>query len=199
MERSYKEAVKHRRSCYAITNRSPIGEAEIEERVRWTIAHVPSAFNSQSSRLVLLLGEHHPKLWRLVRETLRGIVPPEAFAATEQKIGSFAAGYGTVLYFEDESVVKDLQERYPAYAENFPVWSAQTSAMHQITLWTLLDDAGLGASLQHYNPLIDREVSRIWALPAAWRLIAQMPFGAPAGAAAPKTFLPVEDRIRVFK
>ena len=37
----------------------------------------------------------------------------------------------------------------------------------------------MGASLQHYNPLIDDEVRRVWNLSDDWKLIAQMPFGVP--------------------
>ena len=44
-----------------------------------------------------------------------------AFAKTEEKIdNSFACGYGTVLFFEDQTVVKGLQEAFPSYQENFP-------------------------------------------------------------------------------
>lgn len=58
--------------------------------------------------------------------------------------------------------------------------------MHQLAIWTMLDDMGLGASLQHYNPLIDDEVRRTWQLPAEWMLIAQMPFGTPLDVPAPR-------------
>lgn len=199
MKRTYKEAIEHRRSYYAIDSRSPVGDAEIEELVRFTVAHVPSAFNSQSSRVVLLLGEHHAKVWSIVKQTLREIVPAAVFENTEKKINAFASGYGTVLYFEDQREVEALQKQFPPYAEQFPHYSEQTSAMHQITLWTLLEDAGLGASVQHYNPLIDDEVRRTWNLPAAWKLIAQMPFGAPLQEPEDKIFKPLEDRMRVFK
>ena len=47
--------------------------------------------------------------------------------------------------------------------------------MHQFAIWTMLEDMGLGASLQHYNPLIDDEVRRTWNLPGDWMMIAQMP------------------------
>ena len=92
---------------------------------------------------------------------------------------SFKAGYGTVLFFEDEAIVKSLQEKFVAYAENFPIWSHQASGMHQLVVWTGLEAEGLGASLQHYNPLIDDEVKQEWNVPANWKLIAQMPFGNP--------------------
>ena len=166
MERSFSEALKHRRTYYSITNQSPISDQEIECIVSTVVRHVPSAFNSQSTRVVLLLGESHKKLWKIVKDALKKIVPADAFVKTEEKIDhSFACGYGTVLFFEDQKVVKGLQEAFPSYQENFPGWSLQTSAMHQLAMWTMLEDVGFGASLQHYNPLIDEEVRRTWNLP----------------------------------
>lgn len=189
-----------RRSYYALSADSPISDAQIEEIVRFAVKHVPSAFNSQSTRLVLLLHEHHAALWKIVKRTLRAIVAEDAFARTAEKIErSFAAGYGTVLFYEDAAVVRSLQQRFPLYAGNFPVWSEHTSAMHQLAVWTLLEDAGFGASLQHYNPLIDKEVRARWRLPEDWRLVAQMPFGLPAATPLEKTFEPVDARMRVFR
>jgi uncharacterized protein len=200
MEKSFKEALKHRRSYYSITDRSPISDKEIEEIIDLAVTHVPSAFNSQSTRIVLLLGRNHRKLWEIVKSTLRKMMSPEAFRNTEAKIDrSFAGGYGTVLFFEDQDVVRELQERFPDYKDNFPGWSVQTSAMHQFAVWTMLEDAGLGASLQHYNPLIDEEVRSTWALPANWHLIAEMPFGMPAGEPGDKEFKELSERVRVFK
>lgn len=200
MDRNLKEALLHRRSYYALSPESPVSDAQIEQIVRFAVKHIPSAFNSQSARLVLLLHEHHDTLWKIVKRALRAVVPDDAFARTEEKIDrSFASGYGTVLFFEDTKVVRDLQQRFPLYAGNFPVWSEHTSAMHQIAVWTMLEDAGFGASLQHYNPLIDQEVHERWSLPGEWRLIAQMPFGLPAGEPGEKTFCPVDARIRIFR
>ena len=82
MEKSFKEALKHRRTYYAITNQSPISDKEIEEIIDFAVTHVPSAFNSQSTRVVLLLGDNHRKLWQLVKNTLWKIVTPEAFKNT---------------------------------------------------------------------------------------------------------------------
>ena len=104
-----------------------------------------------------------------------------------------------LLFFEDQKVVKGLQEAFPAYQENFPGWSLQTSAMHQLAIWVMLEDVGFGASLQHYNPLIDEEVRRAWDLPEHWHLIAEMPFGLPLGKPGEKEFQPLEERVRIFK
>lgn len=200
MKRTFSEALKHRRTYYSISNQSPISDSEIEQIVNFAVTHVPSAFNSQSTRAVLLLGDSHQKLWTIVKDTLKKIVPAEAFVKTEEKINhSFAAGYGTVLFFEDQTVVKGLQDAFPSYQENFPGWSLQTSAMHQLTVWTMLEDAGFGASLQHYNPLIDAEVRRTWDIPESWSLISQMPFGTPAGDPGAKEFQPLESRVKIFK
>ncbi|HJD75583.1 MAG TPA: nitroreductase family protein [Bacteroides reticulotermitis] len=200
MKRTFTEALKNRRTYYSISNQSPISDSEIEQIVNFAVTHVPSAFNSQSTRAVLLLGDSHQKLWGIVKDTLKKIVPAEAFAKTEEKINhSFAGGYGTVLFFEDQTVVKGLQDAFPSYQENFPGWSLQTSAMHQLTVWTMLEDAGFGASLQHYNPLIDAEVRRTWNLPETWNLIAQMPFGTPVGDPGAKEFQPLESRVKIFK
>lgn len=197
---NFKEAVKNRRSIYQITNISPISDTEIEEIVNFAVTHVPSSFNSQSTRVVLLLGEQHKKLWEITKNILKEIVPPENFPATESKIDtSFAAGYGTILFFEDQETVENLQKSFPAYSDNFPKWSEQTSAMHQFAIWTMLEDAGLGASLQHYNPLIDKKVSNTWNIKPTWKLIAQMPFGKPLAPAGEKEFKPLSERVLVFK
>lgn len=200
MGKSFKEALQNRRTYYTISNKSLISDQEIEDIVKFAVTNVPSAFNSQSTRVVLLLGENHKKLWNITKETLRKIVPAEAFPTTEGKIdGAFAAGYGTVLFFEDKSVVKGMQDAFPAYQEHFPVWSNHTSAMHQLTIWTMLEEAGFGASLQHYNPLIDEEVIKTWNLPATWKLVAEMPFGVPTRGPGEKEFKPLDERVKIFK
>ncbi|GHT17297.1 nitroreductase [Bacteroidia bacterium] len=194
------QAIEHRRSFYFIDNQSTVSDKEIRELVEFAVRYTPSAFNSQSSRAVVLLHQHHEKFWQIVKNTLRGIVPPESFANTEKKINSsFSCGYGTILFFEDTSVVENLQKSFPLYADNFPIWSEQTSGILQFTIWTLLEDAGLGASLQHYNPLIDSEVRSMWHLPESWQLRAQMPFGTPKAQPDAKEFLPVEERVKMFE
>lgn len=199
MERYFSEAMEHRRSYYSLTNQSLITDQEIEAIIEKAVRHVPSAFNSQSTRVVLLLGEARRKLWQIVKETLKKVVTESTFALTEKKIEhSFESGYGTVLFFEDQNVVKKLQETFPIYQDRFPDWSLQTSAMHQFAIWTMLEDAGFGASLQHYNPLIDEEVRQTWNLPESWLLIAEMPFGVPLHEPAQKEFQPIEERVRIF-
>ncbi|GAA0361335.1 nitroreductase family protein [Bacillus horti] len=192
-------AIKERRSIYAISKESPISDERIQEVVEYAINHTPSAFNSQSSRAVILLHENHNKLWDITKETLRKVVGEGDFSGTEEKMASFRNGYGTVLFFEDQSVVEYLQEQFALYKDNFPVWSNQSSGMLQYNVWTAFSIEGLGASLQHYNPLIDDEVKKEWGIPDSWKLIAQLPFGKPAAPAGEKEFAPIDTRLKVFK
>ena len=68
MERTFSEALKNRRTYYSITDQSPIPDQEIECIINLAVRHVPSAFNSQSTRVVLLLGKSHKKLWNIVKD-----------------------------------------------------------------------------------------------------------------------------------
>ena len=90
-------------------------------------------------------------------------------------------------------------EQFPSYANYFPQYSEHTAGMHQFAVWTMLREAGIGATLQHYQPLIDEEVAKTWNIDPEWKLIAQMPFGNPTGEAGEKQFSPIEDRLKVFK
>lgn len=197
---TFREAVAHRRTCYALSAESPITEEELLDLLDTALRDAPSAFNVQSSRLVLLLGVAHRRLWDIVKEELLRLVPPEAATRTREKIDTaFAAGYGTVLFYEDRTLTERQKVTYPIYADQIDNYSLQGSAMLQFIVWTLLADAGLGASLQHYNPLIDRRVAEEWDIDPAWKLIAQMPFGTPLIAPAPKEqHLAPESRRRVF-
>ena len=192
-------AVQKRRSIYALGNKKVLPEQEVVKIVRTALKHAPTAFNSQSSRVVLLLGKEYQALWQIVKEELKKIVPADKFAPTESKINSFAQGLGTILFFEDQNVIKNLQEKYSLYKENFPVWSEQANGMLQYIIWTALEEKGLGASLQHYNPLIDEQVKKRWNLPVNWKLIAQMPFGSIAHKPDKKEFAPLKDRLKICK
>ncbi|TLS49567.1 nitroreductase family protein [Paenibacillus antri] len=192
-------AVKHRRSYYGIGNKKVVSEERIQEIVGEAVLHTPSSFNSQSARVLVLFGQHHDKLWSITTETLRKIVPADQFDATQQRMNGFAAGYGTILFFEDESVVEGLQQKFPTYKDNFPLWSLQSNGMLQYVVWTALELEGLGCSLQHYNPLIDDEVRSAWNVPKEWKLIAQMPFGNPTQQPGDKSFEPLEKRMKVHQ
>jgi predicted oxidoreductase (fatty acid repression mutant protein) len=90
------EAIKNRRTIYPLKKESPIPDAKIEEIVTEALLHVPSSFNSQSTRMVILLKEEHVKLWDIAKETLKAVVPADQYPSTEQKLSMFQGAYGTV-------------------------------------------------------------------------------------------------------
>ena len=192
------DQLAQRRTIYNIGKNVNAAPTEVDQLIRSAVRLSPSAFNSQSSRVVNLFGQAHQDFWNIVKHTLSQIVPAESFKATSDKIDSFAAGFGTALFFEDQDVVKGLQEQFAAYADNFPVWSEHSTAIAQFAVWMALSERGLGASLQHYNPIIDVDVAKKFNIPANWKLRAQLVFGSVEAPAGEKDFMDDEKRFKSF-
>lgn len=197
MTNAFIAAATRRRSQYALGRKLPLSQAETTALIQEAVRQAPSSFNSQSSRAVILYGEESLKFWGFVEDALRRIVPADAFSDTKAKLDGFAAGAGTVLFYEDSAPVKALQEQFPLYADNFPIWSEHSTGMAQYAVWTALAEADIGASLQHYNPLPDAAVAAEWDIPSTWTLRAQMPFGSHEGGFGEKTFIDDATRFRV--
>ncbi len=195
---TFTEIIQKRRSIYSLGKESKQNKESIIERVKLAVLHTPSAFNSQSARVILLFNENSDKLWEITRRCLQKIVPANAFENTSKKIDSFKAGFGTVLFFEDQTVVNDLMSKYAAYKDNFPLWSLQSNGMLQYHIWLALAEMNIGASLQHYNPIIDEEVRKEWNINPTWKLLAEMPFGSTNQPANAKDFQPIEQRLKIF-
>ncbi|MFA5449101.1 MAG: nitroreductase family protein [Clostridia bacterium] len=193
------KAIANRRSIYALGNEEIVDRERIETIVTEVVRHTPSPYNSQSTRVVLLFGKESKRLWQITLDTLKARISAAQYPKTEEKINnSFASGYGTILFFEEQAVVEGFQKQFPSYADNFAVWSEHTNAMHQFAIWTALEAEGLGASLQHYNPIIDDAVKKEWDLPASWTLRAQIPFGKPLMTPGEKEFADISMRVKVF-
>ncbi len=192
--------MENRRSHYHLGSDCGIEEGQIIDMIDRVILATPSAFNGQTTRIALLMGIHHYRLWEIVKHTLSERISPEAMAKSVEKIDrSFLAGCGTVLFFEDMEIVERQKQEFPTYAEAMSVYSEQTSAMHQFAIWCMLEDMGFGASLQHYNPLIDSRVAEEWSIPTSWLLRAEMPFGIPLSEPAPREqHLPLAERRLIF-
>lgn len=171
------QAIQHRRTIYALDKNIPIDDKKIEQIAKHAVLHVPSSFNSQSARLVVLVKEEHDKFWDITTEVLKAIVPAEQWEHTSNRVAGFRAAYGTILFYEASGPVKKLQETYEIYADKFPQWSEHTSAMHQYAMWTMLEAEGVGCNLQHYNPLPDQKAAATWNIPQDWSLKAQLVFG----------------------
>lgn len=191
------QSLKKRRTQYALGKNVSLDKNQLTDLVKEAIRQTPSSFNSQSSRAVILFGAQSEKFWSLTRQALSKIVPAEAFAPTAAKLDSFAAGVGTVLFYEDQAVVTGMQEKFALYADNFPVWSEQAGGMAQFAVWLALTEAGIGASLQHYNPVADETTRQEWNVPASWKLRAQMPFGSHESGFNEKSFMDDAERFIV--
>lgn len=177
------DALKNRRSCYQINKNLPVSEDAVFDVVTKATEVVPHAFNAKSNIAYLVTGAKHDQLWDAIYDAFGG-------AVDRAKIDSFKDGYGTVLYFVDKSVVEGLQAQFPLYADNFPHWANQSIGMLQLSIWSALRELGIGASLQHYNPVINEAVAKLLEVPANFVLNAQMPFG---GIIAEPDAKPAED------
>jgi len=195
---SFNEIMKARRSFYNIGAREVVEKERIKAIVEDAMLYSPTAMNSKSGRVVVLFDENHSKLWSIVKETLRKVVPENSFQATSDKIDSFAAGLGTVLFYEDTDVVRGLERQFELYKDNFVPWSYQSSGMLLYTVWAGLTAEGLGASLQHYNPLIDDEVRKTFGIPDTYKLMSQMPFGSVESQPGDRNAIPVADRVKIL-
>lgn len=192
------DTLRQRRTQYSLGKRLPVTKERVESVIKDAVRLSPSAFNSQSSRIVILFGAESGKLWNIAKDALRKIVPADAFAQTEARLDGFASGAGTILFYEDQAVVKGLQENFQPYAEHFPAWSEHASGMAQFAVWSALAAINIGASLQHYNPLIDAEAAKTWGIPSDWKLRAQMPFGSNESPFPEKTYIEDSARFRVY-
>lgn len=199
MSNQFLDLIENRRTIYALEKNVEQTPEYLTDLIQNAIKQSPSSFNSQSSRAVILFNDAHEKFWGFVKETLKSYAKDEESAAkTSAKMDSFAAGLGTVLFFEDQEVVADLQAKFPSYAENFPIWSEHSTAIAQFAVWTALHTEGLGANLQHYNPIVDEQVHAKWDIPKNWKLRAQLVFGSRAGEAYPKDYIDDAVRFKVF-
>lgn len=193
------DVLNKRHSQYVLDGNVTLSNDEIVKVIKDTAAAVPSAFNSNPQRMVIVFGEEHKALWNdIVLGALKNVTAEEQFAKTQEKIAGFAAAYGTVLFFDDTDVTKGLQENFPLYADNFPRWANEANGSLQLAVWTALAEAGLGASVQHYNPLIDDEVASRFEIPASWKLIAQMPFGHVVQSTGAENHGDINERVRVI-
>ncbi|KAJ4383489.1 putative nitroreductase [Didymella sp. IMI 355093] len=188
LTKSVIEAMKERRTYYQLNKEAPISDKKIQELVEQALLHVPSSFNSQSTRLVVLLNKDHEQFWDYVIEVLKPLTPEDKFDGTKQKINGFRGAYGTVLFYEAPEPVENLRKAFPLYAHHFGDWSEHTNAMHQYAIWVALEAEGFGANLQHYNPIIDQKAAQHWSIPLEWKLRGQLVFGGRAGEPGEKQF-----------
>ena len=190
----FQEAVAARHSAYMLDDDiSSVGVTldDVVENLRRIAPNVPSSYNTQSVRMVVLGGEDHRVFWGIVEDVLRAKVADEQkFKRTEVKIRNFGKAAGTILFYEIDALTDKLVEANPSYADAFPVWAEHGNAMMQFATWAALFEMGLGANIQHYNPIIDERVRETFSIPEGYRLVSQIVFGRISAEGARKDKLP---------
>lgn len=136
---AYLDALKARRTIYALNkDLGAVPAARVQAIASEALQHVPSSFNSQSNRVVVLLGAEHDKFWDITSSILKVIVPEASWEATGGKMAMFKAAAGSVcfraplfvdgcsgltgvqvLFFEDQTVVEGMQAKFAAYADRY--------------------------------------------------------------------------------
>ncbi|MDO5036614.1 MAG: nitroreductase family protein [Porphyromonas sp.] len=171
--------MRKRHSEYALAPEWVATQEEVEEVLAGVLNLIPTHYNTQPVRMVLLTGDAHKRHWKLIEQILIDRIGEERYnKATRAKIeGSFASGVGTVVFFDDTTVTKKMMEDFPSYAHNFPRWAHQVQGSHQYGVWLGLSALGFGASLQHYIGMDDDKVREQLGVPHEWDFVAHMPFG----------------------
>lgn len=85
------------------------------------------------------------------------------------------------------------------YAHAFDGFAAHAQGIAQVNVWNALAEKGIGANLQHYNPLIDEAVKSRYKVPESWSLVAQLNFGGIAASADEQQRKPANERVRVIR
>lgn len=186
------KTMEQRRTYYSITKEIPVSEEQVLETIRRVTELTPDAFDMRSSRAIVALGEKNRVLWETIIDAFDNTIAP-------YKTECFRNSYGTILYFYDNAIVKELQEKHPIFSAHFPGWAMQASAMLQINMWNALEELGLGVSLHHYNPIINDKMRELFQLPEDYLLIAQMPFGGIKGEPRVKEPDDISKRVLIYR
>jgi predicted oxidoreductase (fatty acid repression mutant protein) len=198
------DAIALRRSIHALAPESPVSDDRILKIVQHALTHGASPFNVQSARAVILLKKEHEKLWDLAADAASKSFPASLYESLKPKLAQYRAGYGTVMWFEDQQRFSDVEQQlgpavWAGVKNKMPQWSEHSTGMHQYAVWMALVAEGFGCNLQHYSPFIDKSVQEQWNIPSDWSLKAQLVFGKPVGPPREKTVLSLEQRVIVHK
>lgn len=191
----FTDLVQSRRTQYAIGNNTELTKEEIVARIREVAREIPSANNTQTTRLVVLFGDDHTNLWDHILDVQKDVLQGEMWDMMSGVMQGAKNGVGTILFFEDLDAVANM----PAQGARREAYKQNNNANTQYAIWLALTELGLGGSLQHMNvgheEGFDKSVLEMFNLPASYEMIAQMPFGSIEGDAYPKEY--IEDEVRV--
>lgn len=195
---TFVDLLKKRRSIYALGTNSKHSKKEIENRIREVVKHVPTAFNSQTTRVVVLFDEANNKFWDHIYDVQKGVLEGEMWDMMSGIITGAKNGIGTVLFFEDLDAVKKM----PTQGTRTEAYKQNNNANAEYAVWLALAEMDLGASLQHFNvgyeQGFDKGTKEMFNLPETYEMIAQMPFGSIEQEAGEKDHIDADVQVKVF-
>lgn len=196
---AFRALMAARHSEYHLAPEWVVSQESVEGMLGDLLQQMPTHFNCQPVRVVLLTGAAHARHWDLVAQALLAKIGQARFDdGTKQKIAtSFASGVATLLFYDDTAITQRMVAQFPGLAANFPKWAQQVQGSHQYMAWLGLVGLGFGANVQHYIGLADAEIATLAHAHPSWQLVAQMPFGRVVEAAVPKKRLPIQEVLSV--
>ena len=193
------ELVKSRRSQYVIGKNTDLTNEEIVERITEIVRDVPSASNSQTTRLAFVFGEKNDELWSHILDVQKNVLPADMLEMMTGVMEGAKNGVGTILFFEDLDAVEEM----PTSPSRVEIYKQNNNANVQYAVWLALTEMGLGGSLQHmnvgYEQGFDRSVKELLGLPERWEMQAQMPFGSIEGENGEKDYISDNERVVVVQ
>ncbi|AEA01354.1 MULTISPECIES: nitroreductase family protein [Aerococcus] len=195
----FKDLAAKRRSIYHIGKNTDHTSQEIVDALKAVLKDVPTAFNSQTSRVVIAFGDKHQDLWDEIYQVQEGVLEGDMWEQMSGVIQGAKAGLGTILFFEDLNEVENM----PANPERSTAYKENNSANHQYAAWLTLAELDLGATLQHFNigyeQGFDKSIRQMFDLPDSYAMLAQMPFGSIETPAGDKDYIDQDEKVRVYE
>lgn len=193
------ELVEKRRSIYALGANSEYSQEEIVERIREVVKQAPSAFNSQTTRLVVLFDEANDKFWDHIYDVQKDVLDEASWDMMSGIMTGAKEGIGTILFFEDRDAVSEM----PAEGVREDAYKQNNNSNAQYGVWLALTEMDLGGSLQHFNigyeQGFDKATREMFDLPETFEMVAQMPFGSIEQEVDEKEHIDTNEQVRVVK
>lgn len=178
-----------RRTHYALKNTLPEGVTiqDVQNIAQQIVKHTPTSFNSQTIRALIVVGDLHKQIWNSVVDAI------DSESGKKRPASARDEAYGSIIFIDDEEVVTQFQEKFPAFAAYFPVFATTSNGAAQINTWAALQEIGLGGHLQHYNGYVQAALGD--RIPKTFSVQAQLVFGTPIAGPYDKTFIDNEVKV----
>jgi len=161
------------------------------------VREVPSAGNSQTTRVAFVFGDKNVELWDHILDVQKDVLQGDMWERMSGVMEGAKNGVGTIIFFEDLKAVKEM----PTSPSRIEVYKQNNNANVQYATWLALTEMGLGGTLQHmnvgYEQGFDKSVKELLGLPEYWEMQAQMPFGSIEGNPGEKEYIADSERVVV--